>query len=163
MIGKTAPSSTLCRGCQSSDKTSRSSTQQDAGVGDHAAAGRAEERIDVDGVDPALQLHHEGREGHQGFYELPLIHRLGPAISSGAPIFIYGPAGNGKTTIAEAIGNALPETVYLPYAILVGGQIVGVFDPVNHTPVAVQAAEAAKSFAPDHPAVVACYQELHRN
>lgn len=64
-----------------------------------------------------------------------MIHRLGPAISSGAPLFIYGPAGNGKTTIAEAIGNALPETVYLPYAILVGGQIVGVFDPVNHTPV----------------------------
>jgi predicted ATPase with chaperone activity len=64
-----------------------------------------------------------------------LIQRLGPAISSGAPIFIYGPAGNGKTTIAEAIGNALPETVYVPYTILVGGQLVSVFDPVNHTPV----------------------------
>jgi predicted ATPase with chaperone activity len=64
-----------------------------------------------------------------------LISRLGPAVSSGAPIFIYGPAGNGKTTIAEAIGNALPETIYIPYSILVGGQIVGVFDPVNHTPV----------------------------
>jgi len=63
-----------------------------------------------------------------------MIRRLGPAISSGAPIFIYGPAGNGKTTIAEAIGNALPETIYVPYSILVGGQIIGVFDPVNHTP-----------------------------
>jgi len=63
-----------------------------------------------------------------------MIRRLGPAISSGAPIFIYGPAGNGKTTIAEAIGNALPETIYVPYTILVGGQIIGVFDPVNHTP-----------------------------
>ena len=67
-----------------------------------------------------------------------LISRLGPAISSGAPIFIYGPAGNGKTTIAEAIGNALPESVYIPYAVLVGGQIVAVFDPVNHTPVGNQ-------------------------
>jgi hypothetical protein len=65
----------------------------------------------------------------------PLIRRLGPAVSSGAPIFIYGPAGNGKTTIAEAIGNALPETIYIPYTILVGGQLIGVFDPVNHTPV----------------------------
>jgi hypothetical protein len=64
-----------------------------------------------------------------------LIRRLGPAISSGAPLFIYGPAGNGKTTIAEAIGNALPETVYIPYTVLVGGQLIGVFDPVNHTPV----------------------------
>jgi len=64
-----------------------------------------------------------------------LIHRLGPAISSGSPIFVYGPPGNGKTTIAEAIGNALPETIYIPYAILVGGEIVTIFDPVNHTPV----------------------------
>ncbi|TLM64492.1 MAG: ATPase [Deltaproteobacteria bacterium] len=72
-----------------------------------------------------------------------LIQRLGPAVSSGAPIFIYGPAGNGKTTIAEAIGNALPETVYVPHAILVGGQIVGVFDPVNHTPVEAPAPDAA--------------------
>jgi len=64
-----------------------------------------------------------------------LVRRIGPAISSGAPIFIYGPAGNGKTTIAEAIGNALPETIYIPYTILVGGQLIGVFDPVTHTPV----------------------------
>ena len=69
-----------------------------------------------------------------------LIRRIGPAVSSGAPIFIYGPPGNGKTTIAEAIGNALPETVYIPYAILVGGQIVAVFDPVNHTPAEVSRA-----------------------
>ena len=41
-----------------------------------------------------------------------MLKRLGPAISSGAPMFIYGPAGNGKTTIAETIGQILPETVY---------------------------------------------------
>jgi hypothetical protein len=64
-----------------------------------------------------------------------LVRRLGPAISSGAPMFIYGPAGNGKTTIAEAIGNALPETVFIPHTVLVGGQLIGVFDPVTHTPV----------------------------
>jgi hypothetical protein len=76
---------------------------------------------------------------HAAFAEIVisdhLVGRLGPAISSGAPIFIYGPAGNGKTTIAEAIGNALPETIYLPYTLYVGGQIISVFDPVNHTPV----------------------------
>lgn len=64
-----------------------------------------------------------------------LLKRLGPAISSGKAIFIYGPPGNGKTTIAETIGRILPETVYMPYAILVGGQIITIFDPVNHTPV----------------------------
>ncbi|MDT8440161.1 MAG: ATPase [Desulfuromonadales bacterium] len=65
-----------------------------------------------------------------------LLKRLGPAVSSGAPIFIYGPPGNGKTTIAETIGEVLPETVFIPYAIFVGGQIVSVFDPVNHLPTA---------------------------
>jgi energy-coupling factor transporter ATP-binding protein EcfA2 len=63
-----------------------------------------------------------------------LLKMLGPAISSGKAIFIYGPPGNGKTTIAETIGRILPETVYIPYAIIVGGQIITVYDPVNHFP-----------------------------
>ena len=64
-----------------------------------------------------------------------LLRRLGPAISSGAPMFIYGPPGNGKTTIAETIGQVLPETIFVPHALYVGGQIITVFDPVNHAPV----------------------------
>lgn len=64
-----------------------------------------------------------------------LLTRLGPAISSGKAIFIYGPPGNGKTAIAETISNVLPDAVYIPYSILVGGQIIGMFDPVNHVPV----------------------------
>jgi len=64
-----------------------------------------------------------------------LLRRLGPAISSGKAMFIYGPAGNGKTTIAETIGNVLPGDVYMPHALIVGGQIITVFDPVNHIPV----------------------------
>ncbi len=63
------------------------------------------------------------------------LRRIGPAISSGKAIFLYGPPGNGKTTIAETMGRVLPETVYIPYSVLVGGQIVAVFDSVNHIPV----------------------------
>jgi predicted ATPase with chaperone activity len=61
-----------------------------------------------------------------------ILRRLGPAVSSGKAMFIYGPAGNGKTTIAETIGKVLPGAVYIPYALIVGGQIIRIFDRVNH-------------------------------
>jgi len=64
-----------------------------------------------------------------------LLNRLGPAVTSGKAVFVYGPSGNGKTAIAEAIGGIPTDTVYVPYAINIGGQIISVFDPVNHVPV----------------------------
>ncbi|MHC1697411.1 MAG: ATPase [Geobacteraceae bacterium] len=63
-----------------------------------------------------------------------VLKRLGPAISSGKAMFIYGPPGNGKTAIAETISRLIPDTIYIPYALTVGGEIITVFDPVNHTP-----------------------------
>lgn len=73
-----------------------------------------------------------------------LLIRLGPAISSGKAIFIYGPPGNGKTTIAETIGKVLPGTVYIPYSLIVRGEIINIFDPVNHIP-----AESEEGYAAD--------------
>ena len=61
-----------------------------------------------------------------------MLRSLGPAVSSGRAIFLYGPPGNGKTTIAETIGTVLPGEVFMPYALLVGGEIITVYDPVNH-------------------------------
>lgn len=61
-----------------------------------------------------------------------VLKRLGPAISSGKAIFIYGPAGNGKTAIAETISKLIPEHIYIPYALSVGGEIITIYDPVNH-------------------------------
>ena len=61
-----------------------------------------------------------------------IIRRLGPAMTSAEAIFLYGPAGNGKTSIAEAVGRALPDSIFVPYAVAVGGEIVSVFDPVCH-------------------------------
>lgn len=76
---------------------------------------------------------------HEAFSHLIIneasLNLLGPAISSGRAIFLYGPPGNGKTTIAETIGRILPDRILIPYAITVGGEIINVFDPVNHLPV----------------------------
>ena len=63
-----------------------------------------------------------------------LFQRLGPAITSGKTVFLYGPPGNGKTAIAEAIAKVPNDLVYVPYAIDIGGQVITVFDPVNHVP-----------------------------
>jgi SpoVK/Ycf46/Vps4 family AAA+-type ATPase len=64
-----------------------------------------------------------------------VIEKIGPALSSGRAIFLYGPPGNGKSTIAETVGRLLSDSIYIPYAITVGGQIITVFDPVCHVPV----------------------------
>jgi hypothetical protein len=61
-----------------------------------------------------------------------ILELIGPAISSGKAIFIYGPPGNGKTAIAETVGRLLSDTVFIPYALIVGGQIISIFDPVSH-------------------------------
>uniref|UniRef100_A0A7V6A1I1 ATPase n=1 Tax=Desulfobacca acetoxidans TaxID=60893 RepID=A0A7V6A1I1_9BACT len=64
-----------------------------------------------------------------------LLYRLGPALMSGRSLFLFGPTGSGKTIIARAIGEAFPDPVFIPYAIYVFGQIISLFDEVNHQPV----------------------------
>jgi len=60
------------------------------------------------------------------------VDRLGPAINSGRALLLYGPAGNGKTSIAERIGGIFGDIVYVPYVIEIEGQYVKVFDPDLH-------------------------------
>ena len=72
------------------------------------------------------------------FYDLVVtdetLDQLGPAIISNSQIFLYGSTGNGKTSIAERLVRIFDDTVYLPYAIEVQGQILNVFDSVVHQP-----------------------------
>ncbi|MCI0398701.1 MAG: AAA family ATPase [Chloroflexi bacterium] len=62
-----------------------------------------------------------------------VFHKIGPAVNSGRSIFLYGPPGNGKTTIAESVGRmVLGNDMYIPYAVEVDGLIIKVYDEINH-------------------------------
>ena len=61
-----------------------------------------------------------------------VVAALGPAVNSGRSVLIYGASGNGKTSLATAIGKMMPGEVLIPYAVEVHGQIVKVFDPRLH-------------------------------
>ena len=61
-----------------------------------------------------------------------ILEQVGPAINGGKAVFLYGPPGNGKTVMAEGMGRALGGDMYIPHAIDIDGQIITMFDPINH-------------------------------
>lgn len=63
-----------------------------------------------------------------------LLDQLGPALISQNSIFLYGPSGNGKTSVAERMLRVYSDSVLIPHALEVDGQVVGLYDPVVHEP-----------------------------
>jgi hypothetical protein len=61
-----------------------------------------------------------------------MLHRLGPAVNSGRGLFLFGPPGNGKSSIAERVTAAFGKTIWIPRAVTIDGEIIRLFDPVNH-------------------------------
>ena len=63
-----------------------------------------------------------------------IVTLLGPAVNSAKSVLLYGKPGNGKTSIAEAIGSSFSDRIFIPHCFEVGGQIINLFDPTLHTP-----------------------------
>jgi len=68
-------------------------------------------------------------------FEDHIIEQCGPAINSGRAMLLYGPPGNGKTSVAHSLGSVFADVIYVPYAVSVEGEIIRVFDPSIHVPI----------------------------
>ncbi len=64
-----------------------------------------------------------------------LLDQLGPAVGAGRSILMYGPPGNGKSSISNGIRDALGDKIYVPRAIEYAGQVITVYDPIVHNAV----------------------------
>ncbi len=62
-----------------------------------------------------------------------LMDHLGPAVGAGRSILMYGPPGNGKSSISNGIRDALGDKIYVPRAIEYAGQVITVYDPIVHS------------------------------
>ncbi len=81
-----------------------------------------------------IQITREDLTRAMGDLVLPpsLLSNLGPAVSSGRSILMYGPPGNGKSSISNGIRDALGDRIYVPRAVEYAGQVITVYDPVVH-------------------------------
>ena len=64
------------------------------------------------------------------------IDQIGPAVRSGRATLLYGPAGNGKTSVAQRLGHVFTSVIYIPHAVMIEGQVMRVLDPNLHYPIA---------------------------
>ncbi len=64
-----------------------------------------------------------------------IVEQCGPALNSGRAMLLYGPPGNGKTSFAYRFASVFNDVIYVPYSVIVEGQIIRLFDPSIHHPV----------------------------
>lgn len=102
--------------------------------------------------DRAVPLNATRDRVREAFSHLVLSNRvldqLGPAINARHSMFVYGPPGNGKTVISQAIRKLLGGEIAIPSALEVEGSVVRLFDPVNHEPLPPEIADETLDSAP---------------
>ena len=96
-------------------------------LGAYAARVRAQSRI-------AATISYADLQAALGHLVLPegTLRQLGPAVNSGQSLFLFGPPGTGKSSIAESIAGLIRGGMVVPYAIQIGAQVIRVFDPSRH-------------------------------
>ena len=71
-----------------------------------------------------------------------IVSQIGSAMTFGRSMLFYGSPGNGKTSVAKALGKSFQQNIYVPYAVEVDGQVIKIFDTSVHKPVEIDAAKA---------------------
>lgn len=82
-----------------------------------------------------IQITRDQLTNAMGHLILPddLLDNLGPAVGAGRSILMYGPPGNGKSSISNGIRDALGDKIYVPRAVEYSGQVITVYDPIVHS------------------------------
>ena len=90
-----------------------------------------------------------------------MFEQLGPAVNASRSILMYGPPGNGKSSLANAICAAYHDAVYVPHFLEYGGNVIAVFDPLIHREIKKGDEEGASlrlASASHDPRYVLCYR-----
>jgi len=90
-------------------------------------------RVERQSVAHMHVLHEDLTREFDGIVVSPaVLGKFGAAMNSGRAVFIYGPPGSGKTFLAERLAALLKGDIWVPYAVLVDGEVVQVYDPAIH-------------------------------
>jgi len=88
------------------------------------------------GLDP-IERDHLREAMSKISYQEELLDQIGPAINSNSGMFLFGPPGNGKTTIARSLTKCLGQEIWIPYAIYDDGNLIKLHDDAFHLPAPV--------------------------